>query len=177
MTALGPPEGIFFFGIHLFHKDHDMPTMHCPLGPIASLALLLIASLLLTACNDGEAESGMNEAEIRDEFTQDVWRTAEYTVRGEVVSLPTANDDLMVRHEAIPEYRSTRGMGMDVMVMPFPLGAGISLDGVEPGDKLSITFSVDYEEGWSPISYRVIGFEELPSDTELDFTPLPREDN
>ena len=49
----------------------------------------------------------------------------------------------------------------------------MSLDGVEPGDKLSITFSVDYEEGWSPIGYRVVSYEKLTADTTLDFTPLP----
>lgn len=139
----------------------------------ALASLLCVAPLWLVACSSEAETSDVDESQIRDEFAQTVWQTAEYTVRGEVVALPAGDDDLMVRHEAIPEFRSGATMGMDVMVMPFPLGEGVSLDGVTPGDKLSVTFSVDYEEGWSPIGYRVVGYEELPMETELDLTPLP----
>lgn len=140
---------------------------------VALTACLVVGGGSLTACSSEAESNAVDESQIRDEFAQTVWETVEYTVRGSVVSLPTADDDLMVRHEAIPEFRSGENMGMDVMVMPFPLGEGVSLDGVAPGDKLSIRFSVDYEEGWSPIGYRVVAYEKLPADTELDFTPLP----
>ena len=147
--------------------------MHFVTPRRAFTPLLCIATLALGACSSEPEQTDIDESEIRGEFAQDVWKTIPYTVRGEVVTLPTEDDDLMVRHEAIPEFRSGASMGMDVMVMPFPLGEDVSLDGVAPGDKLSITFSVDYEEGWSPIGYRVVSYEELPAETELDFTPLP----
>lgn len=139
-----------------------------------ALATLLCAgSAALSACSSEAEENAVDESQIRDEFAQDVWETVEYTVRGQVASLPAGDDPLQVRHEAIPEFRNGEKMGMNVMTMPFPLGEGVSLEGVQPGDKLSITFSVDYQEGWSPINYRVVSYEKLPAETELDFTPLP----
>lgn len=140
---------------------------------LALASLLCTTGASLSACSSEPEETGVDESQIRDEFAQTAWKTVEYTVRGEVAALPSGDEDLQVRHEAIPEFRSGAKMGMNVMTMPFPLAEGVSLDGVEPGDKLSITFSVDYEEGWSPIGYRVVSYEQLPADTALDFTPLP----
>jgi len=127
----------------------------------------------LVGCSD--RDEGPTDEQVRSEFEAEVWKVVEYTVRGEVVALPTADEAMMVRHEAIPEFKEPGGMGMDVMVMPFPFAEGLDAEGIAPGDKLMLTFSVDYEEGWSPVDYRVIRYEELPADTELDFTPLPQD--
>lgn len=143
---------------------------------LISLGLLVSAAAVMSGCPKEDTKSTIDEEQIRSELQTDIWQTASYTVRGQVVSLPTADDDLMVHHEAIPEYRKPGGTGMKTMTMPFPLGEEISLEGIEPGDKVSITFTVDYEEGWSPIAYRVTAIEELPADTELDFTSQPSDD-
>lgn len=135
--------------------------------------LATLIALTLSACSERPAEP--TDDEVRSEFEVDVWEVAEYTVRGEVVALPTEDEDMQIHHEAIPEFREPDGIGMDVMVMPFPFGEGVSTEGIEVGDKLLLTFSVDYEEGWSPLDYRVIRYEKLPQDTELDFTPLLRD--
>ena len=153
-----------------------MPVTTPRLPLFICITVLASCAAVMSGCPKDESDSLSAEDQIRAELAQEIAHKAEYTVRGQVVSLPTANDDLMVHHEAIPEYRSAAGVGMDVMTMPFPLGEGVSLEGVEPGDKVSITFSVDYKVGWSPIGYRVIAIEELPADTELDFTPLPKDD-
>ncbi|MFU8829541.1 MAG: hypothetical protein ACNA8P_08925 [Phycisphaerales bacterium] len=141
---------------------------------VARYGLLMLGALLiplgLTGC--GERSDEMDEAQIRGEFEREVWEVAEYTVRARVTALPTDETHMMAYHEAIPEFRGPRGMGMDVMDMEFPLGEGVSMEGIEVGSIVSITFSVDYEEGWSPIKYRVIRMELLPEDTRLDFTPL-----
>ncbi len=152
-----------------------MPVSNTPLKSILGLTLLASGIAVMSGCPKDDADAMSAEDQIRAELAQEIAHQAEYTVRGQVVSLPTANDDLMVHHEAIPEYRSAAGMGMDVMTMPFPLGEGISLDGIEPGDIVNLTFSVDYNENWSPTAYRLTMIEELPADTELDFTPLPKD--
>ncbi|MFG0293152.1 MAG: copper-binding protein [Phycisphaerales bacterium JB050] len=143
---------------------------------LISLCLLASSAGVMSGCPKKDTKPTIDEEQIRSELQADIWQTAEYTVRGQVVSLPTADDDLMVHHEAIPEFRKPSGTGMKTMTMPFPLGKGISLDGIEPGDKVNIAFAVDYEEGWSPIAYRVTKIEELPADTQLDFTPQPGDD-
>lgn len=99
----------------------------------------------------------------------------DYTVRGEVDSLPSASEDyLRVRHEPLPEYRAPDGkLGMPAMTMAFPTGDGVSLEGLEPGDKVSITFRVIYKDNHHPLRYFATRIEELPADTELDFSALP----
>ena len=140
---------------------------------LALCVLAFVTATSLVACSD--REKGPTDEQVRGEFEAEVCRIVEYTVRGEVVSLPTADEAMMVRHEAIPEFKEPGGMGMDVMVMPFPFADGLDIEGIAPGDKLALTFSVDYEEGWSPLDYRVIRFEALPQEAQLDFTPLPRD--
>lgn len=140
------------------------------------LGLTLIAAALaagLASCKERAEEP--SEDQIRSEFEAEVWKVAEYTVRGEVVAMPTADEAMQIRHEAIPDFKGPDKMGMDVMVMPFPFAEGVSIEGIEVGDKVMLTFSVDYEDGWSPLEHRVIRYKELPADTELDFTPLPKE--
>jgi len=147
--------------------------------PFAACSATLIGAMALSAMMLGCSEESdeVSDDQIRSEFQTEVWRVAEYTVRGLVVALPQGDDEMMVRHEAIPEFRGPDELGMDVMDMPFPFAEGVSIDGIEVGDKLSLTFSVDYEEGWSPVEYRVIRYEKLPADTELDFTRLPRDED
>ncbi|MCA9281819.1 MAG: copper-binding protein [Phycisphaeraceae bacterium] len=102
-----------------------------------------------------------------------------YTVRGQVVEVPVEGDiksEFRVRHEAIPEYRQAGGkLGMNTMTMPFRLGEGMSLAGVEVGDKVALTFAVEYDPGFAKLrTYYAVKVEELPTDTSLDFTPLPK---
>jgi hypothetical protein len=66
-----------------------------------------------------------------------------------------------------------QGVGEDDPRVALRVG-GFSLDGIEVGDKVRVTFEVlvkdagDGFDGW----YATI-VEELPADTRLDFTPLP----
>lgn len=105
----------------------------------------------------------------------------DYTVRGIVDSMPNAGGSMYtggsmyIRHEAIPDYRRKGGRGMEPMTMPFPLGDGVSLDGIEEGDKVRVTFRVIYGEGYSPREYYVTEIETLPGDTQLDFSSLEEE--
>jgi hypothetical protein len=67
-----------------------------------------------------------------------------YTVRGEVRALPGAGharNEIVVKHEAIPEYRDETGkvVGMDAMTMPFYLAPGVSADGLKVGDKVELS--------------------------------------
>ncbi len=138
--------------------------------PGLSLAAVLCCALSLAACGPAEEpEAALPEA-------QQVYTG----VRGEVAALPTegpAAQPLMIHHEAIPDFAGADGQvhqnadgtpGMKSMTMPFPAFApGVSLEGIEAGDKVAFELSVAWENGRP--TYWISGIEELPADTELDF--------
>jgi len=109
-----------------------------------------------------------------------------FETRGEVVHLPGPLHDFEVRHEAVPDFPNPDGTtGMDVMVMPFwpPVRSqgvqpqripdDLDLQGIEVGDKVLITWEVQVDRATrAPIGFYALDVEELPADTELDFTPL-----
>ncbi|MCA9294473.1 MAG: copper-binding protein [Phycisphaerales bacterium] len=102
----------------------------------------------------------------------------EYTVRGKVIALPGPMGDLSIQHEAIPEFRNPDGkLGMNTMQMPFPLAEGMTLpDTIAPGDLVEFTFAVEYVPDFtSLVDYHLIAIDELPADTQLDFSPLERQ--
>jgi len=60
-------------------------------------------------------------------------------VRGVVKALPgpgIAANEILVKHEPIPDYRDESGnvVGMMAMTMPFYLAKSVSLDGIAVGD-------------------------------------------
>jgi len=73
--------------------------------------------------------------------------------------------ELVLRHEAIPDFTDKSGavVGMDSMVMPFPIPANLSLVGLTPGDKIEFVFSVD----WAQSRYLVESIKKLPAETTL----------
>jgi Cu/Ag efflux protein CusF len=95
-----------------------------------------------------------------------------YVVRGELARLPArAGDEVMVRHEAIPDFRDREGavVGMDAMVMGFQVTPDVPLAGLQVGDKVRLAFAVD----WARPSLTVERIERLPPDTELRFEKAP----
>jgi Cu/Ag efflux protein CusF len=75
---------------------------------------------------------------------------ASYIVNGVIESLPRPGkpgSQLIIHHEEIPDFVGKSGSkGMKEMSMPFPLGAGVSLDGLSVGDKVRFDFSVDWSK-------------------------------
>ena len=89
-----------------------------------------------------------------------------YTVRAEVVGLPPGpGGELTLRHESVPDFTDVTGavVGMDAMVMPFPVASGVSLENLAPGAKVEMILSVDWAEGL----YQIERIRTLPSDTML----------
>lgn len=73
-----------------------------------------------------------------------------YTVTAEIVRLPKPDAprrDLVLAHEAIPEFVDIRGenTGMEAMTMPFPLAQGLDLGSLQPGDHVRATFVVRFQ--------------------------------
>jgi hypothetical protein len=90
-------------------------------------------------------------------------------VRGEVVELPAAGgSDLVVHHEAIDDLVGVDGTvwGMDAMVMPFALDAGVDLEGVGVGDKVELTLQMDW---LADQPHRILALRRLPPETQLVF--------
>ncbi len=97
-----------------------------------------------------------------------------YTVRAQVVALPDpANPaaEFQVHHEPIPHFNAGGGnLGMNAMIMPFPVAEGLSLSALRAGQKITLTFEVDFDEARdSIVTYRATKVEPLPDDTALDF--------
>jgi Cu/Ag efflux protein CusF len=93
---------------------------------------------------------------------------ATYTVRGRISALPSAQADLQIEHEPIPDFKDESGkaIGMSTMIMPFPLATGVSLDGIKAGDPVEFEFHV----WWKPrVAYEVTRITKLPADTTLTF--------
>ena len=66
-----------------------------------------------------------------------------YSVRGVVKALPgngRASNEIIVKHEAIPNYRDEAGniVGMSAMTMPFYLAKTTKLDGISVGDPVEM---------------------------------------
>jgi hypothetical protein len=125
-------------------------------------SLSLLAMLLTTACPSSPPPEGPAPAARR------------YTVRGEVVRLPEHGvplRELVLRHEAIPDFMGQDGrvVGMESMVMPLEVAPALPLDGVRPGDKVEVVLKVD----WARPSYRVEQVRLLPASTVLDLGRAP----
>jgi len=126
---------------------------------------LLGGVLALSACGGGapEEETGTPNVIV-------------YETRGRVEMLPEAAlpmNDFLVHHEPIPGFKGnfseTTPAGMNSMVMPFPPGEGVDLDGVKIGDVLSLRFQVTYHSENGAVSgMTLLSYEELPADTRLD---------
>ena len=66
-----------------------------------------------------------------------------YTVKGIIKGMPgdgLANNEMLVKHQPIPDYRDDTGaiVGMMGMTMPFYLKEGLSLDGIKAGDTVEL---------------------------------------
>lgn len=123
---------------------------------IPSLIALLAVALALGACKQ-EPEAP----------------AAQYTVRGEIKSLPAPDGDpvVYVHHEAIPTFVTREGQqrGMMSMSMPFGVTDGVSLAGLAPGDKVELTFAVHWDQ--NPPT-RLTAIRKLPADTALELSGM-----
>ena len=66
-----------------------------------------------------------------------------YTVKGIIKGMPgdgLAKNEMLVKHQPIPDYRDDSGaiVGMMAMTMPFYLKDGVSLEGIKAGDSVEL---------------------------------------
>lgn len=93
---------------------------------------------------------------------------ATYTSRAYVEALPTKDRaEIMLLHEEIPDFVTSRGkkQKMASMSMPFGVGSGLSTDTLAVGDAVEFTFDTDWSK--KPVS-TVTAITKLPADTKLD---------
>ncbi len=100
-----------------------------------------------------------------------------YRVRAQVRQVPApdaARGEILVRHEAIPNFKNEGGevVGMDSMSMPFPLADAGMAAGVAAGDRIEMEFEVSWSGG-NPL--KVTAIDKLPEGTRLAFEPAAEE--
>jgi hypothetical protein len=96
-----------------------------------------------------------------------------YTTRGVITDLPDSkrigNPDLMIQHERIAEFKDSSGkvVGMNSMIMDFPLAPGVSIAGLSKGDKVEVVLEVD----WTQLPpHRAASIRKIDAETVLDFS-------
>lgn len=134
------------------------------------LAAILAAAIVLPACKKSESKPAVEQPTIRKD---------RYTVRGQVAMLPSADNpssEFMVRHEAIPHFVGEGAeLGMDTMTMPFPLAEGLAINAFKVGDKVELTFEVDFDtQSKKMLAYRAVGVTSIAPGTELDFSSIKK---
>jgi Cu/Ag efflux protein CusF len=72
-----------------------------------------------------------------------------YPIRGEVMSIAAARNEVQLKHDAIAGF-------MDAMTMPFPVAKRELLDGVEPGDRVEGVLLVEGAR------YALVSLAEIP---------------
>jgi Cu/Ag efflux protein CusF len=91
-----------------------------------------------------------------------------YTVRGAIENLAESKGKpvALIHHEAIPDFVDGYGekRTMHSMSMAFGLEPGVSLEGVQVGDKVEVTFVVDRER--YP-TFHISSLRKLPPETAL----------
>ena len=94
---------------------------------------------------------------------------ATYTLRGRISALPNPpKSALVIHHEELPEFADADGnkIGMDEMEMQFPfLAAGVSLDGLAPGDPVEAVMEMRYK---GQPRFLITSIKKLPADTVLN---------
>jgi len=91
-----------------------------------------------------------------------------YTVRAEIVQMPKRPGGyLTIRHEAVDDFVDVTGdlVGMNAMVMGFPVAKDASVDGLKVGDKIEATLVVDWTRGFGELAR----IKKLPAETMLHF--------
>jgi len=148
-------------------------SLSTPIHRIGVVCIMALALSITAGCRDS-ADPGEPDAQV--EASGDT--LVEYTVRGRVTQLPGDPDhparEFMVRHEAIPEFRPSMApentkMGMMSMVMAFPLGEGVSIEGISVGDPVEMMFETAYHAETGRLKgYQVRTLNPLPADTVLE---------
>lgn len=116
-----------------------------------------VSALLLGGCPGGKDDGGASARGPADYI---------YQTRGVITEFGT--EVLKIHHEAIDDFvwPDRSRVGMNAMVMDFPLGPGVSSAGLTTGDKVDVTFAV-----WTQpmLEWNVTSIERLPRETELTF--------
>ena len=92
-----------------------------------------------------------------------------YIVRGRMVRLPDAFNDMAIRHELIPDLKDAEGnvVGMRAMTMQLPIADLGLLEGIEPGHAVVFAMDVSFDET-GVASFPVVGITRLASSVMLD---------
>lgn len=132
--------------------------------PRKALGGVLALSLVIAGCDRSPAERA-DPAKVRGE------PDAVYVTRGRIERLPgddAGPREILIQHEPVPEFTNAEGIvvGMNVMIMPFPVSPGVSVEGMAVGDPVEFEWAVWWTSaarGWE-----IRAITALPKDTPLN---------
>lgn len=135
----------------------------------AGFASALAAGLLASGCEDRTPPQAPASRVAAPPIKPP---SAIYVTRGVVRQLPIPGEpqtEFQVEHEAIDNFKNQSGLvvGMNTMIMPFPLGPGVTLEGLVVGDIVELTFAIWWDE--TAPEYHVTRLTKLPANTALQF--------
>ncbi len=129
--------------------------------------------------HSGHDHSGHDHGHDHDDSaraTPDIYND----ILGQITMLPVEGDaskELKIKHVQIPTFKTKEGKininskgvaGMASMTMPFPVGQGVSLDGIAVGDKVKFSFQVNW--GGAGPAWEVTKIEKMDPLTIIDYT-------
>jgi Cu/Ag efflux protein CusF len=155
-------------------------------------ALAISTPLLLVGCTDAETPSGDggshaqgddHDGHAHSEETADTQASPDLYegILGELTEVPIADDPstgLKIHHQQIIDFKNEAGevhvnskgiAGMPAMTMPYPVGEGVSIEGLAIGDKIRFSFRVNWGGSTGP-AWEITTIEKIDPATEIDFT-------
>ncbi|HVS16134.1 MAG TPA: hypothetical protein VMV46_19625 [Thermoanaerobaculia bacterium] len=135
-------------------RHRPLPRARDGVLGLAGLLLLFGPLLGCQRAADPEPSAGVAESPSR-----------RYELRGQI--LTTQGHIVQIFHEPIHDYVDESGavVGMDSMVMTWPLGDGVDADGLAATDVVAFVLEVDWDRSPSAV---VVSLEPLPPETELE---------
>ncbi|MEO1235908.1 MAG: copper-binding protein [Planctomycetota bacterium] len=150
-----------------------MPQIPLSLPVFPVFFVFATAAVLSTGCSERPSAPDASEGPAPPSADAEV-----YHVRGVVAQVPRGDggpSEFQVRHEEIPDFKDQDGqeVGMPIMTMPFPVARGLDISELQVGDKVEVTFVVEWnaDDPWQATAVQT-----LPADTELSLGEGPTDD-
>lgn len=144
------------------------------MGRMIRLGVFFLAPLLLAGVGCEQSPGGASSTAGEKKNPDRGPPSATYVVRGKVAQIPVPGrpqTSFQVHHEAIDDFKDHTGkvIGMNAMVMEFPLEPGVSIKDLAIGDAIELEFAVWWTD--EVADWHMTRWSRLPADAAIEFRP------